>query len=176
MIARIILSALALAAASLTPAAAEVVTSSASGFVVKHVVSTPLPAPQAYRQFIEIGEWWGSDHTFSGDSRNLSIRDRVGGCWCEKLKNDGFVRHMEVIYAAPGQMLRFNGGLGPMQEMPVVGTMTVAFEGDGPTTRVTLTYSVGGYAPGGLASLAPIVDGVIGTQMLRYRQRAGERG
>jgi hypothetical protein len=71
--------------------------------------------------------------------------------------------------------LRLEGGLGPLQEIGAHGAMTVAFEGDGPSTKVTLTYAVGGYAPNGLGALAPIVDGVIGAQMLRYRQIAGER-
>ncbi|MDX2233863.1 MAG: hypothetical protein NW200_05140 [Hyphomonadaceae bacterium] len=157
------------------PAQAEVVASAPTGFVVKQVVSVPVQREEAYRRFIDIASWWESDHTFSGDAANMSITPRADGCWCEKLKDRGFVRHMAVVYAAPGETIRFAGGLGPLQEMAVSGAMTVAFVADGPSTTVTLTYAVGGYAPAGLASLAPIVDGVLGAQMLRYREAAGRR-
>lgn len=157
------------------PAHAEVVASAANGFVVRHVVSVPVPATAAWRQFIDIASWWTPEHTYSGQAKNLSLRPRLGGCWCEKLPNDGFVEHMRVVYVAPNQTLRLHGGLGPLQELGVSGAMTIAFEGDGPSTKVTMTYAVGGYTPAGLGPLAPIVDGVLGAQMLRYRQVAGER-
>ncbi len=167
------LAAIALFAAA--PAHAEVVASSPSGFVVRQVMSAPVSREAAYRRFVDIASWWSPDHTFSGDAKNLSMTPRAGGCWCEKLKDGGFVRHLDVVYAAPGETLRLSGGLGPLQEMAVSGAMAVTFEPDGNSTRVTLTYAVGGYAPSGLAALAPIVDGVIGAQMLRYREAAGAR-
>lgn len=173
---RSVLSALAITAAFMAaPAHADVVSSAPPGFIVKHIVSVPVTKEIAYRRFADIGRWWSSDHTFSGDARNLTITARPGGCWCEKLKDGGFVRHLEVVYAAPGEAMRFSGGLGPLQEMAVSGAMTVTFEADGPSTKVTMTYAVGGYAPNGLAALAPIVDGVLGAQMLRYREVAGRK-
>lgn len=167
---------MALALAAMAPLAqAEVVTSAPGGFVVKHVVSVPVAPDAAYRKFVDIGKWWTPEHTFSGDAKNLSITPRAGGCWCEKLKDGGSVRHLDVVYAAPGSALRFSGGLGPLQEMAVSGAMQIAFEADGSSTTVTMTYAVGGYAPNGLGPLAPIVDGVLGQQMLRYREFAGKR-
>lgn len=167
---------MALALAAMAPLAqAEVVTSAPGGFVVKQVMSVPVTPDIAYRKFVDIGEWWTPGHTFSGDAHNLSMRARPGDCWCEKLPDGGFVRHLDVIYAAPGKMLRFSGGLGPLQEMAVTGAMTVGFEADGPSTTVTMTYSVGGYSPNGLGPIAPLVDGVLGQQMLRYREFAGKR-
>ena len=36
------------------------------------------------RAFARVGEWWGKDHTYSGDSANLSLSLTPGGCWCER--------------------------------------------------------------------------------------------
>ena len=167
---------MALAFAAMAPLAqAEVVTSAPGGFVVKHTLSVPVAPDVAYRKFFDIGQWWTPEHTFTGDARNLYIRARPNDCWCEKLPDGGFVRHMDVIYAAPGKMLRFSGGLGPLQEMAVTGAMTVAFDADGSSTTVTMTMAVGGYSPTGLGPIAPLVDGVLGQQMLRYREFAGKR-
>jgi len=166
---------LVLACACPALARAEVLTSSPGGFVVRQVMSVPTASDVAYRRFVDIAGWWTPEHTFSGDAKNLSITPRADGCWCEKLPDGGFVRHMAVVYAAPGKVLRFSGGLGPLQEMAVSGAMQVTFEADGPSTNVTMTYAVGGYAPNGLGLMAPIVDGVLGQQMLRYREYAGRR-
>ena len=172
----LLIGALALATATTTaPARAQVVASASNGFVVRHIVSVPEAKDRAYRRFIDIKSWWTDEHTYTGVAKNPSIQARPGGCWCEKLPNGGFVEHMQVVYAAPDQTLRFVGGLGPLQELAVHGAMTVAFEADGPSTKVTMTYAVGGFAPSGLGSLAPIVDGVLGAQMLRYRQVVSER-
>lgn len=168
-----LIAACALAALSAAPAQAEVLTSAPGGFIVRHVVSVRTDNETAWRRFVEVRGWWSSEHTFSHDAKNLKIDARPGGCWCEKLPGGGFVRHMEVVYAAPGAMLRLSGGLGPLQEMAVNGAMTVKFEADGPSTTVTMTYAVGGYAPTGLAPIAPLVDGVLGEQMLRYREYVG---
>jgi uncharacterized protein YndB with AHSA1/START domain len=173
---RTVLAALAaLFAFAAAPAHAEVVASATGGFTVRHVVAVAAPPAQAWRRFTEVGRWWNDDHTFSGSARNLSLAVRPGGCWCEKLDGGGFVRHMEVIYAAPGEMLRLSGGLGPLQDLPVSGVMTVKVEADGAGSKVTLTYAVGGNTASGLASLAPAVDGVLGQQMTRYAAFAGER-
>ena len=164
----------ALAFMCVAPAArAEVVTSAGNGFIVKQVMSVPVTPDVAYRKFLDIGRWWTPEHTFSGNARNMTITPRVDGCWCEKLPDHGFVRHMTVSYVAPGKALRFSGGLGPLGAMGVAGAMQINFEGEGSSTTVTMTYAVGGYAPNGLGELAPLVDGVLGQQMLRYRAFAG---
>ena len=78
---------------------------------------------------------------------------------------------MTVVYADPGKLLRLTGGLGPLQELAVSGMMTWAFtQQAGNKTTITFTYAVGGYAPGGLAALAPFVDMVLGTQVARLRR------
>lgn len=97
----------------------------------------------------------------------MSIETEAGGCLCESLPNGGSVQHMEVVYAEPGVSLRMHGGLGPLQAMGVAGAMTFALEASDKGTEITLTYVVGGYAPGkgGLGALAGPVDGVVRGQL-----------
>jgi hypothetical protein len=62
---------------------------------------------------------WGAGgallHTFSRNAANLSLELHAGGCFCERLKNDGSVQHMQVVYVAPGEALRLRGALDPLQ-------------------------------------------------------------
>ena len=78
---------------------------------------------------------------------------------------------MEVVYAAPGKLIRLHGGLGPLQEQAVQGAMSVSFKETEGSTTLTVTYNVGGYVPGGLKAWASIVDGVIAEQFDRLQQR-----
>jgi hypothetical protein len=152
------------------PATADVVDAAPGGFTVKIVARVAAPAAQAYRAAVErIGSWWGSDHTFSGNAANLSIDATPGGCWCEKLANGGGVRHLTVVYADPGKLIRFSGGLGPLQDMAVNGAMQWTFKEAAGQTTIEVTYKVGGYAPGGLEPLSKAVDGVLASQVLRLK-------
>ena len=68
-------------------ASAEVLDSAANGFTVKTTLNIKAAPDEVYRKLVhDIGEWWNSAHTFSGDAHNLSIEDRLGGCFCEKLR------------------------------------------------------------------------------------------
>ena len=52
----------------------EVVDVSANGFTSKHTVTIEAPAGEVFRTLVEdVGKWWDPDHTFSGDSTNLTI-------------------------------------------------------------------------------------------------------
>ena len=55
--------------------AAEVADSSASGFTVKTTLNIQAAPDEVYRRLIHIGDWWDSEHTFSGDAHNLSIEE-----------------------------------------------------------------------------------------------------
>ena len=158
------------------PAAhAEVVDAAAGGFTVRTVVEVGKPKGFVYNTLVqEVGAWWHPDHTFSGDSGRLRIDARPGGCFCETLAGGGGVRHLEVVYVAPGETLRLAGGLGPLMAMAVTGSLTfeLAAAGDGDATTVTLTYAVGGYRAGGLGELAAPVDGVLAAQMARLKAYA----
>jgi uncharacterized protein YndB with AHSA1/START domain len=163
--ARSVLSAFLLAAIA---AQAEVVDSSSTGFTVRTTLTIQAPPDDVYRKFIRnVGDWWSPDHTFSGDSHNLSIEEKAGGCFCEKLPNGGGVRHMEVVNLAPGKSVTLSGALGPLQTMAATGTMTVQFTPANGGTKLTVTYAVGGYLPGGMNALASAVDAVIAEQFTR---------
>jgi hypothetical protein len=144
---------------------AKVDEASATGFVVSLEAQMPEPPSAAYARFVDIGSWWSADHTFSGSSANMTLSAAQGGCWCESLPDGGFVRHMEVAYAAPGDMLVLRGELGPLLFMGVAGAMTVSFKQDGQGTKLSLRYTVGGHDPENFVDLATAVDAVLGEQV-----------
>lgn len=151
---------------------AKVASVSPSGFDVTHEAEVAAPPARVYRALTDqVGMWWHPDHTHSKNSRNLSIAARPGGCFCEKLPNGGGAEHMRVVVAVPGELLRLQGALGPLQKAGLAGhlTWTLTREGDGdrPSTRVTLAYSVGGHMAAGLDRIAPAVDAVMGEQLKR---------
>lgn len=151
-------------------AQAEIIDSSGHGFTVRDTVMIAGGPLEVYRHIVQdVGMWWSSSHTFSGKAQNLSIDDRAQGCFCEKLESGGSVRHMEVVFSSPGSTLRMVGGLGPLQAMAVTGTMTWSLSKTGTGTRLEVTYTVGGYRPGGLGSLAAPVDRVLLEQMTRLK-------
>jgi len=153
-----------LAVGAIAPAA--VVDKSPGGFLVSHTATVGATPGQVYTAIVDgVGKWWDSSHTFSGDSKNLSITAKAGGCFCERLPPDGSAQHMTVIHAAPGKLLRMSGALGPMQPSGIVGTLTFELKADGANTQINMTYSAGGYFPGGIESLAGPVDQVLGAQL-----------
>ena len=158
-----------LALLSLASASAAVVDSAANGFTVKITVDLKAPPNDVYRAFVRVADWWESGHTFSGDARNMTIDDKPMGCFCEKLPNGGGVRHMEVVFAAPGQRLILTGALGPLQSLGVVGNMEIEFARAEGGSKLTLTYSVGGYIPAGLNTWAEPVNGMLSQQMARLK-------
>ena len=153
-------------------ASAEVVTSGPNGFHIRHSVEVPLSPPAAFDSFAQPGNWWNESHTYSGDSSNLSLALTPGGCFCERLPGGGGVEHLRVSMVRPGERLVLSGGLGPLLFEAVSGVMDVQFEAAGNGARVTLDYRLAGFANGGAEQLAPVVDGVIGEQISRYRDHA----
>ncbi len=151
------------------PAAAEVSAVSPQGFSVVHKGVLPIAPLDAFNRFTQIGSWWSPDHSFSGDAANFSLTLEPGACWCEALPNGGFVKHMEIAFAAPGKMVVLRGGLGPMLFMGAQAAWTTTFEAnDAGGTDVTWTLNVGGYDPGNFVELSAAVDGVIAEQFARY--------
>ncbi|MEZ4652208.1 MAG: hypothetical protein R3E12_00990 [Candidatus Eisenbacteria bacterium] len=76
---------------------------------------------------------------------------------------------MQVVYAAPGEQLRLVGGLGPLQEQSVAGSMTWTFAPAEGGCTIGLTYRVAGRieGEGGAESWAAPVDFVLGSQLER---------
>ena len=134
-------------------ARAEVVDSAATGFTVKLTFTLQASPSDVYRKLVDnIGDWWSADHTFSGNSHNLTIEEKPMGCFCEKLPNGGGVSHMEVVNFAPGKQLVLHGALGPLQSIAATGSMTIALSavpGGNGGTKMDVTYTVVGYLPAG---------------------------
>ena len=149
-------------------AGAEIVSAGPGGFNIRYVVDAPnVPAPTVWAALSDVARWWDPNHTYSGDARNLSLDPVVHGCFCEKTSLYAGVEHARVVYALPAKTLRLSGALGPLQEFGVTGSLTWQIEAAGGGSRITMTYSVGGYADRPLSDWAPIVDEVLVTQMKR---------
>jgi hypothetical protein len=97
----------------------------------------------------------------------MTLDPFVGGCFCEKLGMYASVQHMRVIHAQPPKLLRLSGALGPLQEFAVTGTLTWTIEVAGGGSRISMNYTVGGYADRPLSEWAPLVDSVLATQVQR---------
>lgn len=148
-------------------ASAEVVRASDAGFTVSHSVTVPMPPPAAWSALADVGRWWDPEHTYSGDSRNLSLQPYVGGCFCERWGMYNGVEHLSVIHARPPKALRLRGGLGPLQDLAVNAVLTWTIDAAGGGSKIGMTYTVGGYSEQSLAAMAPLVDSVLVIQMQR---------
>ena len=158
-----------LASALVLPARAAVGDSATNGFSVietAHIAATP---DKVYAALITPSHWWSSSHTFSHDAANLSLDATAGGCWCEKLPDQGTVQHLVVVHAVPGHSLVMRGALGPLQGLGVNGAMTITLKPAADGTDLSLTYNVGGYLKDGLASWASPVDSVLAEQIVRLK-------
>jgi hypothetical protein len=141
-----------------------------TGFLVKLDANINAPATKVYDVMVgQVGSWWNPEHTYSHDAKNLSIEARPGGCFCEKLPNGGGIEHLRVVYVAPPQVVRFAGALGPLQASGVAGSMTWKLTGGPDNTRLELSYSVGGFIPGGFEKIAPAVEAMLREQVDRLR-------
>ncbi len=150
---------------------ADVVDQAPNGFTVRiQTVVRAAPETVYDRLVHNIGDWWSSAHTFSNDAHNLSIDDKPMGCFCEKLPNNGGVRHAEVITVMPNKMLVMSGAFGPLQKFGATGTLTIVLEPVHKDTRVQLIYAVGGYLPDGLNTWAAPVNQMWTGQLDRLKK------
>jgi uncharacterized protein YndB with AHSA1/START domain len=158
------------AVAAAAAANGAVVDSGPSGFTIKISLNIQAPPATVYQKFVSnVGDWWNSAHTFSGSAKNLSIEQKPMGCFCEKLLDGGGVRHMEVLYVAPGKGLVMSGALGPMQPLAAGGTLRLTFAAEGDATKFEATYSVMGYLATGMDKFAPLADGMLTGQLARFK-------
>jgi uncharacterized protein YndB with AHSA1/START domain len=154
-------------------ASAAVVEAQPNGFEIRQTVQMAATPDKVWASLVNVGGWWASSHTYSGDARNLSLEVRPGGCWCEALPSSGMggggVEHLRVIYADPGKLLRLSGAIGPLQVTGGTGQLTFALAPKDGGTAMTLTMVFGGYSRTGLNGLAAPVDGVLAEQVARLK-------
>jgi uncharacterized protein YndB with AHSA1/START domain len=144
-------------------ASAEVRHAAPDAFLIEQRFSIAAPAFRVWESLMHPEDWWPSDHTWSGDRRNLRLSADAGACFCERWVG-GSVEHGRVIMAMPGTLLRLRAALGPLQEMGISGVITVALEEKDGKTTVVVTHRVSGDASHKLDALAPIVDQVNALQ------------
>ena len=150
---------------------------SSSGFTSSFRAEIQTAPAQAWGAVRQLPRWWSPAHTYSGSAANLSLDAQAGGCWCERWRDAAgashSVQHAQVVLAQEGRVLRLNGAFGPLQDMAVVGVLTiVTATGTGAETGkhfLRMTYRVAGGSEAGLDKLAPVVDGVIGEQFKRLK-------
>jgi len=140
--------------------AADVVSAAPGGLVVRSAVEVAATPDAVYEALTSgIAAWWPGSQTWSGNSRNLSMDARAGGCFCEKLSNGGSVQTMQVVYAEPGALLRLSGSApGPLQASAAIATQSWQLTKVGTGTRIELTFSVAGYLAIGFDKIAPATD------------------
>lgn len=169
----------ALFCASITQA--EVTNTAANGFSVRHEVAIPASRAEIWKALVAPATWWSSEHSFSGDAKNLYLVPQAGGCFCEliRTKSDdniksaqGSVQHMRVIFVRKERALRMSGALGPLQGEAVTGILTIELKSHELEAKslVSFTYKVGGYMELPVNEIAPAVDGMIGEQLERLKE------
>lgn len=173
-----------LLAACMAPNAfAEVAENEAHGFVSVHEVAIAAPPERVWEALVEeVGQWWDPAHTYSGDASNLDYVLLVApGLWEEFREGhaeESYVRHMDIDMIRPPRTLRLRGGIGPLQPLAVVGSMTFNLQpapesateapDEGASgTRLAYRYVVNGPR---LRDWAEPVDRVMGEQLARLRR------
>lgn len=150
---------------------AEILKAEPGGFVIRIEAQLADQPDAVYGALTErVAEWWHAAHTYSGQADNLYIEAQAQGCFCEALPGGGSVQHMLVVFAAPGRMLRMQGGLGPLQSLAVTGSLSWHLHANDEGTRLELVYNVAGYLPDGLDAWAKPVESVLIDQVTRLKQ------
>ena len=157
------------------PSRATVTDVASNGFTLNIAVHINASPDKVYATLITPAKWWSSEHTFSGDAKNLHADTKAGGCWCETLPHSGSALHLTVVYVAPGKALRLRGALGPFQGLGADGALTWKLEPAADGTLLHSTYSLGGYNKDGFAELSKAADGVLTVQVNRLKDLI-ERG
>ncbi|WP_296716006.1 SRPBCC family protein [Erythrobacter sp.] len=164
------------------PAAAEVTGTGPNGFVSRHEAVVEGSPRDVWLALITPSGWWASEHTWSGDSTNLTLMPQAGGCFCEKIPEteeagrftlEGSVEHMRVVHAYPERALRMQGALGPLQSEPVTGILTIAISEVEGGTRIVWEYNVGGTMRYEVPVIARAVDGVMEIQLTALAKLLG---
>jgi hypothetical protein len=158
-------SAMAMAGLAL-PAHADVKSAAADGMILQFKGEVALSRDDAWSRLLNPSAWWNGGHTYSGDSKNLSVDAVAGGCWCE-LWEGGEVEHGRVIYLKRDEAVRYNAPLGPLQGLGVnsVVTFSLADGSAAGRTAITVDMVVVGSSLSGLDKLAPVVNQVLAEQV-----------
>ena len=137
----------------------EVVSSSGTHFVLRHEATSTLPVDELWQRLIRPELWWHPNHTYSGNSENLSLNAEAGGIWLESWRG-GSVAHGTVLYVREGEVLRLNAPFGPLQGLGAYTIWTITISPDGNGSRIVFDEVANGPPSANLAELAGAVDSV----------------
>jgi len=155
-----------------TAAQAEILKSTAEGFIVQHSVNIASDPATVFETMTgKVGQWWSSDHSFSGSATNMLIDEQ---CFCERWDGN-LVRHLITVVWLENSKVVMEGGLGPLKELGLSGTMIWTLTAnDDATVTVDWKYHVYGYSDSNLITLATAVDGVLAEQSGRLLEALGQ--
>lgn len=148
------------------PAFAEILSSSSTHFTLRHEAKSVLPPDELWARLIQPSSWWHPEHTYSGDSQNISFEPTAGGLWLESW-NEGSVIHGEVIFVKPRRVLRLNAPFGPLQELGAYTIWTIKLEAQDKGTRVIFEEVSHGPESAKMSDIAVAVDFVKGEAIKR---------
>ena len=146
------------------PAQAEVVSRDENGFTLRFSTTAendPADIPGALQA---LPDWWEASHTYSGDSKNLSLDLTPGGCWCEKLPDNPAFDHGRTVSVAADRIV-FDAPFGPLRGKATKAELIVTWPGAGRGWTPTWTFVVEGP---GLGVMADGVDRVMATGFRRW--------
>ena len=153
------------------PARADVRASSPDAFQILITESVNAPPAAVYGAIGQIDKWWDGSHTYSGSAANLSLAMQPGGCWCERWAA-GAIEHARVLMTMRDQAVRFEGGLGPLQNLGVSAVLSFVLQPETAGTTLMVGYRVNGSSASGLDKLAAPVDGVLVAAVQRLKRYA----
>lgn len=138
-------------------ASAEVVSSSATHFTLRHTAESSMSASQMWDRLLQPSAWWHPDHTYSGSSQNLTLDAQAGGLWKETW-DDNSVAHGEVLLIEKGKTLRLSAPFGPLQSVGAYSVWTISINALDEGCAVTFSETAIGPPTAKLDELASAVD------------------
>ncbi len=142
------------------PASAAVTMSGPDGFVSVNGAVVAKPPAEVWTAVLQWNRWWDPAHSYSGKPGVLVLEPKAGGRLHEEFDGKS-VLHATVVHVRPPELLRLDGGFGPLQMLPVNAVLDIALKPDGAGTRLSMTYRVGGPAFARLDEMATPVDAVM---------------
>jgi hypothetical protein len=150
---------------------AEVVARTADSFTLRYEQGAEIDPGDIPGALGDVGRWWDSDHTYSGDAANITIDLTPGGCWCERLADGSQFEHARVVSVEPDRIV-FQAPFGPLKGKATSAILTVTWPPANAGWTPTWVMTVEGP---GVGAMADGVDGVMHAGFLRW-MRYLERG
>lgn len=146
------------------PAHAEVVSRGENGFTLRFSTAAEIDPGDIPGALQALPDWWEASHTYSGDSKNLSLDLTPGGCWCEKLPDNPTFDHGRTV-SVDADRIVFHAPFGPLRGKATRAELTVTWPPANRGWTPTWTFVVEGP---GLGVMADGVDRVMGNGFQRW--------